>query len=122
MTSDHTTLLDALEHISSFDAKFAASRDKEAVLAELRQVFANMTAMMAPHLDEEEDVLVPIIAKHFTHAGFNELIQEIIKKFNPIHLLWELAPMAAWFDFWCVPSVGCGPEKKVSASFCESNS
>jgi hypothetical protein len=115
MTSDHTTLLEALENISSYEAKFAAASDKAAVLAELREVFGNMTTMMNPHLDEEEDILVPIIANHFTKAGFDDLIQDIIKKFNPIDLLWELAPMAAWFEFWCVPSVGCGPDRKVIA-------
>ncbi len=114
MTADHVTLLEALEHISSFEGKFAQATDKAAVLAELRKVFDELMKMMMPHLDEEEDVLVPILYKHFTHASFDELIQEIIKKFNPIDLLWELAPMMQWFDFWCVPSVGCTADRRVA--------
>lgn len=46
--------------------------------------------MMSPHLDEEENVLVPIITKTFTREHYDATVQKIIETLPPLDLLWEV--------------------------------
>ncbi len=46
--------------------------------------------LMIPHLNEEEDVLVPIIKK-FKLADYEKLIEKLIATLPPLDLLWEVS-------------------------------
>ncbi len=113
MTADHVTLLAALDHITSLEGKLGTAADKKAATTELRTQIDSLIDMMLPHLNEEEDELVPLIAKHLTEKGMDALIDEILAKLDPILLLWEAAPLILWHDFWCTEATGCGAGEKV---------
>ena len=110
MTDDHATLLEALDKISDFGPQIKAasnSKLKAKIIKTLQESFHEMLTMMTPHLDAEEDVLIPLIAKHFTESSFNDLIGEILKRYSLLELFQELASFFAWFPSWCSPATGC---------------
>ncbi len=114
MTADHETLLRSLEHISSLESMLQAMSNKTAATTELRREVDKLVELMTPHLNEEEDVLVPLIAEHFTKQSMDKVVDDIVGKLNPALLLWEYAAGANWYDFWCTDETGCDPDEKVS--------
>lgn len=116
MTADHTTLISSLEEVASLKEKFLAAAGKEKELKQLesrlRDTFHTLYVMMTEHLNEEEDVLVPLIRAHMTEKDMEDTVQEILKKFSVPDLLWELSPFVSWYPLWCsCPNSGCDVQR-----------
>ena len=56
-------------------------------------------------------MLVPLIAKHFTEAEFDAVIDSIISEIHPLSLFRELATFHSWWSLWCTPRLGCPSDK-----------
>lgn len=112
MAADHVTLMKNLDLIAANSKTLVAASslaERKAALEALKASYFAMNKEMQEHLNEEEDILVPAIRESFTEKEFDAVIDKIIQQFNPIDLLWELAPFMGWFRLWCTPQNGCKP-------------
>jgi hypothetical protein len=69
MSADHKTLMAAMEHCSDLAADLRADMPAQAAsqaLEVLGQEFASMRSEMEEHLDEEEEIGLPLFRYHFT--------------------------------------------------------
>jgi len=67
---------------------------------------------MQEHLDEEENVLIPMLQQFFTQESFDKVTMKILDQFPIMGLLWEIPPFLYYYDFWCTPKHLCPPNSK----------
>ena len=81
MTADHKTMMAQLEAIRLMQAQFTSTTDPKqldelAVL--LRERIHSLAALMREHLNEEEELIPPLMRDHFTEAEIHHIISSKI--------------------------------------------
>jgi hypothetical protein len=111
MAGDHNDLLkflDEIEKMGQIMLQSAGNTQRmNKVSKNLKKTWKEMIDMIVEHQDEEEDILLPIIETHFSEQEFDRLIDEILAKFDPMDLFWEIGCFFSWFDQWCNAKTGC---------------
>jgi hemerythrin-like domain-containing protein len=112
MTTDHHTLIELLEEIAPLEhQQVGACLSLFQLLfnilllqdqSTLKQKIDHLVDLVIPHLNEEEDSLLPLISQNFTHAEIEVLSQKIVDSFSASQLFWELPPIYLFMESWCV--------------------
>ncbi len=78
------------------------SHKRPSASVELPKKMQLLIDLVIPHLNEEEDVLLPILKAHMTEQEMDDLTQVIVNEFSPVELLFELAIISSFIEKWCV--------------------
>lgn len=113
MSHDHVWLLAALKRTEDLVRQLpdASPALAEELAGQLRALFTELTTEMAKHLNEEEDVLVPLIRRAWTEQSWDAFLGTLIERLPPVALLVELSAFSYWMPAWCTQAAGCDSAK-----------
>jgi hypothetical protein len=77
-----------LDDVTSVTGRLSGGGNKADVLRELQTTFLNMQHHMLEHLQEEEEVGLPLMRHHFSDAEVKPVVDKIVKTLTPADMAW----------------------------------
>lgn len=82
------TLLKMLDDVTGLVGRLAGGGHNADVLRELQTTFQTMQTHMLEHLQEEDNVGLPLMRHHFSDAEVKPIVDKIVKTLTPADMAW----------------------------------